>query len=149
MTPTPIQIDANHFVNTFSDTTLEQANSNAVYAYKLEVAKSNASRVAEYNAAFDRYASDMNTRPDATNVLPPVPAVALVVVISEDGSPSIVPGTEHVCVTRVWTAPVVTNPNTHGMIVAGLATQAADIFTTAAVFGAPVDYRGMKFLRVA
>lgn len=150
MTPTPIQLDTNHQVNTVQDSTLAQAQRNATFGYQSEVTRRNAAKVAEYNAAFDAYAAGQNARADAS-IWPPTPAVAEIVVATADGlGVAIVPGSEHVCPTKVWTAPVVT-ANTHGAITSGGLFQgtATDPFLSAAVYGTPVAYGGMKFLRVA
>lgn len=99
---TPIQLDPNHSVNTLADTTVQQAQANTLFAVRAEVATINAARVAEYDTQFAKYAASMDERPDATNIIAPVPAIAEVVVISESGWPFEAPGSEHVCPTKIW-----------------------------------------------
>lgn len=112
----PIQLDPNHSVNTLADSTLEQAQANTLFAVRAQAAAVNAARVTEYDTQFAKYAEAMDARPDSTNLIVPVPAIASVVAITESGWPVLSTGTEHVCATKVWQA---VKPYAKGWFTAG------------------------------
>lgn len=144
----PIQQDPNHQFNSIADTTLEQAQANTLYAVKAEVAKLNAARVAEYEAQFIRYAAAMDARPDATNVIAPMPANGVAVWIDPAGWPYMVPVATRVCPAKLWVPPA-TLPSSGGFRPsAPLLGLTEGELLASKVYGEPLQYQGMRFLRI-
>lgn len=138
-----------HTANAQQQTTPEWAQAMARIYMEDAADAHNANLVADYQAQWRRYAGDRDNQPAASNLPLPYPATAQVVDVMANGWPETVDGTTLVCMPNVYQAPKIT-PNTNGF---GLLTQQVpdaiiSPFVGVALFST-VDYRGMKFLRVA
>lgn len=147
---TPIQLDPNHSKNTLADTTPEQARANTRFAQQSEVDQRNAARVQEYETQYAAYAAARDARPDATNLIVPSPARAEAVFTDSRGWPYI-ETSEKLVITPHTYVPTKTIPQ--GWFQAGANTDAkpdvASLLMGAKLYGEPIVYSGMKFLRVA
>ncbi len=108
----PIQIDPNP-ADRFQATTPEQAKANTLYGMNAQISLVNASHAADYEAQWKQYAAGRDARPDATNLVEPMPALAEQVVIDERGWPYIQPGNVYVTPRHIYMPPV-TLPSTGG-----------------------------------
>lgn len=148
---TPIQLDPNHSVNTVSDSTLAQAQANTRFALGEQVDTVNASRVAEYETQWKAYVVGRDAHPDATNLIVPVPARAEAVFTDERGWPYVDASNMPVVSPHTYVPAVKTQG---GFFVAGSGADAnkpdvASLLMGAKLYGEPIVYSGMKFLRVA
>lgn len=143
----PIQLDTDTHINKITDTTPEQARANTRFAQQSEVDQRNASKVLEYEEQWKKYVASRDARPDATNLIVPVPARAEAVFADERGWPYI----------DMSDKPVVA-PHTY---VPAVKTPGASIFGAASVFGStdsllfnaqlykPFTFGVMTFQRIA
>lgn len=149
---TPIQLDPNHSKNTLADTTPEQARANTRFAQQSEVDQRNAARVQEYETQYAAYAAARDARPDATNLIVPSPARTEAVFTDSRGWPYIDEANTPVIAPHTYVAPVKTQG---GFFTAGASQTtgpngiSAGELLAAKLYGEPLTFGGMKFLRVA
>jgi hypothetical protein len=104
------------------------AIANALSSIKARIAQDNANRIQEYNQQFSDYSANMLNHPEL-NIVPPVPALAEVIVFDEDGWPEAGPGDEHVCPIKVYTPPATMKPakkTEDGGLMGAIAAEAAN-----------------------
>jgi hypothetical protein len=131
---TPIQADPNHQFNSLADSTLEQAQLNALFAYEAQIADWNRARVAEYEAAWKVYVAARDARPDApSNVPAPVPARAEAVARDERGWPNVAISDKPVVAPHTYVPPATT---AKGWFAAGIDVQPGVIGDPIAAFDA-------------
>ncbi len=146
----PIQTDPNHQGNSFADTTPQEAQANALFAVRAQVAQRNAAKIADFEVQWERYVQQRDARPDATNILAPDPAFAEAVFFDPYGNPYINTTSLYVTQPRIYTP--VTRPSTIGLRGDAPPTSRAETFMAAVmlaeIYGKPIEYAGMKFLRI-
>lgn len=146
----PIQDDPNHQNSSFADTTYAQAQANARRALEAHVADVNAAKVLDYETQWKAYVGARDARPDAANIVRPVPALAEVVLLDVRGWPCVQPSMDYVTPPRTYTPPK-TTPSTGGFGgLGGAAPGAGDRWTVnwQVKVAERVDYAGMTFLRI-
>lgn len=145
----PIQLDPNP-ADRFQATTLEAAQANARFAFDAEVAKFNASKMTDYDTQWKAYVAARDARPDATNLIEPLPAFAEAVYGTSGEWPYIATSGRRVVTPHVYVPPQ--NKQSSGGFSAGsLFDQGA--LSVAVTFNVPiagrVKYGGMEFMRIA
>src|SRR3954466_8941853 len=145
----PIQLDPNHSKNTLSDSTLEQAQLNTRFGVQSEVDKWNASKAADYEVQWLAYKAARDARPDATNLIQPMPPQAEMGMVDERGWPYIVQASMYVSLLHTYVSP----GKSQGGYMFGGGTGPQIGFTAGELlagklYGEPLAYGRMKFLRV-
>lgn len=130
---TPIQLDPNHQTNSLADTTPEQAKINTLYGVRAQVAKVNASRAADYEVQWKAYVAARDARPDATNLIVPVPAREEAVDMDANGWPTV-----------YTTDNPVATPHTY---IPSLKTPAASIFGGIGALAQPEPFPGAELYK--
>lgn len=149
---TPIQIDPNPG-DRFGATTLEASQQNARYAMEQQAGTVNRNRIEDYLVQWERYVAVRDARPDATNLTVPVPARAEVVLVDTRGWPYIEASPdEFVCPPRTYVPPTKTAAvglGSDARAITGDLSGLAGALANAKLYGDPILFGGMKFLRIA
>lgn len=142
----PIQEDPNHQANSFSDTTVIAAQNNTLFAVNAEVARFNAAKVQDYEEQWKKYAQSRDERPDATNLIAPVPARAEAVFVDERGWPYVDTTYQPVTAPHTYVPPVTTQ---RGFFTAGTNAGGSAPDPWNVKIADRVAYNGMTFMRIA
>ncbi len=121
---------------------------NARFAYSAEVQRRNASKIANYEAQWKVYAAARDARPEAANLIAPVPDYAEAVGLDEHGWAYIFTAGERVIQPRMYLAPVKTAPDWFTAGSSGSAVSSAPDPFNVPVTGR-VKHGGMEFMRIA
>lgn len=146
---TPIQLDPNHQTNSISDTTLEQAQANTRFAMQAHVTAINAAHVQDYEAQWQSYVASRDARPDATNIIVPSPTRAAVVYTDNLGWPYVDSSDKPVVAPHTYVPPKTTQQGWFNAGTTDAKPDVASLLMSAKLYGEPIVYSGMKFLRVA